>query len=174
MGFMARVICKMSLASSATRSWVQHWSLQSRWDSRTSCQRAMVFNRWDECAIGSTGGRGRERVGARSPVRVAHRGRHDERRRACEHARLPWRHRDAEGGRAVYRLARDGRGKSGQRKKRAGGQGGGRSGHANDEAMDQVASVAASVLGEIKQQAASSAATLVGTARAGPWPSPPS
>ena len=50
---------------------------------------------------------------------------HDERRRVCERARLPGRRRDAEGGRAVHRLARDGRGKLGQRKKRAGGHGGG-------------------------------------------------
>ena len=50
---------------------------------------------------------------------------HDERRRVCERTRLPGRRRDAEGGRAVHRLARDGRGKLGQRKKRAGGHGGG-------------------------------------------------
>jgi hypothetical protein len=76
-----------------------------------------------------------------------------------------------EGGRAVYRLARDGWGKSGQRKKRAGGQSGGRSGHANDKALDQVASATASALGEIKQQARSSAATLVETTRTELWPS---
>ena len=86
-------------------------------------------------------------------------------------ARLPGRRRDAEGGRAVHRLARDGRGKSAQRKKRAGGHGGGRSEHANDAALDQVASAAASALGAIKQQAMSSAATLVGTTRAEPLPS---
>jgi hypothetical protein len=92
-------------------------------------------------------------------------------RRVCERARLPGRRRDAEGGRAVHRLARDGRGKLGQRKKRVGGHGGGRSEHANDAALDQVASATASALGAIKQQAMSSAATLVGTVRAEPWPS---
>ena len=77
-----------------------------------------------------------------------------------------------EGGRAVYRLARDGWGKSGQRKKRAGGEGGGGSGHTNDTAMEQVAWATASTLGEIKQQAVSCVAKPLETARAEPWPSP--